>query len=90
MRIHNAMTGLVLTAPLLACDPQPASPAVDPALGRECFESHRASLPPGTQYEGVDELSGEHLTIRIMNGMEVTTLRCSINPDGMLRGSENR
>jgi hypothetical protein len=56
-------------------------------MGVGCFESHRESLPPGTQYEGIEKLTGNKLTIRIMNGVEVVTLDCALNPDGTLQGT---
>ena len=85
MRIFNAIVQLVLTAFLLSCDQQNSTSDVDPKLGLECFESHR--LPPGTQYEGIEKLAEDGLTIRIMNGVDVVTLDCGLKPDGTLRGS---
>jgi hypothetical protein len=73
--------------PLVSCDQQHSASVVDPKLGLECFESHRASLPPGTQYEGIEKLSENGLTIRIMNGVEVVTLDCELNPDGALQNT---
>ena len=58
---------------------------VDPKLGLECFESHR--LPPGTQYEGIEKLDDNVLSIRIMNGVEVMILDCGLNPDGTFQGT---
>ena len=84
MRILSATFQLAVTALLLACGQQNTASAVDPKLGQECFEGHRAALPPGTQYEGIDKLAGNTLTIRIMNGVEVVTVDCSLNPDGTL------
>jgi hypothetical protein len=54
-------------------------------LGFECFESHRASLPPGAQYEGIEKLAENTLTIKIMNGVDVVTLDCALNPDGAMQ-----
>ena len=85
MRVQTAFVLLVLTAFTLSCDKHDAASGVDPVLGLECFESHR--LPPGTQYEGIEKLTGEVLTIRIMNGVEVVTLDCGVNPDGTLGGA---
>jgi hypothetical protein len=56
-------------------------------LGLECFESHRALLPPGAQYEGIEKLAENRLTIKIMNGVEVVTLDCGLNPDGTLESA---
>ena len=82
MRVQTAVVLLVLTAFTLSCDKHDAASGVDPMLGLECFESHR--LPPGTQYEGIEKLSEGVLVIRIMNGVEVVTLDCGVNPDGTL------
>ena len=84
MRILTAIIYLAVTALLFACDRQQSTSDVDPGLGLECFESHRASLPPGTQYEGIEKLAENRLTIRIMNGVDVVTLDCGVNPDGAL------
>ncbi len=82
MRILTAIMCIAVTALLFACDRQQSTSDVDPRLGLECFESHRASLPPGTQYEGIKSLAGNRLTVRIMNGVDVVTLECGLNPDG--------
>ena len=88
MRIRTAIVYLPLTAALLSCDQQPPASGVDPMLGLECFESQRASLPPGTQYEGIDKLAENRLTIKIMNGVEVMTIECGLNTDGTLQSTE--
>jgi len=87
MRILTVIMYLVLTAFLFACDRQQSTSDVDPRLGLECFENNRASLPPGTQYEGIEKLAENRLTIKIMNGVEVVTLDCGLNPDGTLRST---
>jgi len=87
MRILTAIVYLAVTALLLSCDRQQSTSHVDPKLGLECFESHRASLPPGTQYEGIKKLAENSLTIKIMNGVDVVTLDCGLNPDGTLRST---
>jgi len=87
MRILTTTLYLVLTALLCSCGQQQSAPDVDPELGLACYESHRASLTPGTQYEGIDTLAGNRLTIKIMNGVEVVTIECALNPDGTLQGS---
>ena len=84
MRILIAVVQLVLTALLVSCDQQHSASDVDPTLGLECFESHRVSLPPGTQYEGIENVAENKLTIRIMNGVDVVTVNCGLNPDGTL------
>jgi hypothetical protein len=87
MRILTAIVYLALIALLSSCDQQHAAPDIDPKVGLECFESYRASLPPGTQYEGIEKLAGVRLRIRIMNGLEVITIDCELNPDGALKSS---
>ena len=84
MRLLITIVLFSLTALLCACDQRHAASGVDPELGRECFEGHRAALPPGSQYEGIEKLAGSRLTIRVMNGVEVVTLACELNPDGTL------
>ena len=85
MRSLTAIVYIALIGLLSACDQQNASPEIDPVLGFECFESHR--LPPGTQYEGIEKLTDNKLTIRIMNGVAVVTLDCVLNPDGTLQNT---
>jgi hypothetical protein len=85
MQTVIALISLSMATLLVACDSQGTAPDVDPRTGRDCFERQRASLPPGTQYEGVASLSGDRLTIKIMNGIEVTTVACVLNPDGSVQ-----
>ncbi|MFP4280079.1 MAG: hypothetical protein ACLFQI_08795 [Halochromatium sp.] len=73
---------VVSTATLLSCGQQPPPQNVDPTLGRDCFESHQPSLPPGSQYEGIAEVSDHRITIRAMTGTQVETFDCSLRPDG--------
>ena len=87
MRILTTIFFLVLTAFLCSCDQQHATPDIDPRLGLECFESRRAALPPGTQYEGIGKLAENVLTIKVMNGVAVETLGCELNPDGTLQSA---
>lgn len=84
MRVLTLIGYFVLTAMLFACDKQHLEADVDPMLGRECFESHRASLAPGAQYEGIDKLTGDTLTIKVMSGVDVVGLECRLKPDGTL------
>ena len=86
MRILSTMFQLAITALLIACDQRNTASEADPKLGRACFEGNRAALPPGTQYEGIKELTENRLTIKIMNGVDVVTLDCRLNPDGTLQG----
>lgn len=85
MRILTAIVQLALAALLSSCDQQHSASGIDPGLGLECFESHRTSFPPGTQYEGIEKLADDGLSIRIMNGVEVVTLDCALDPDGTLQ-----
>ena len=85
MRIIIAFTYLLVATLLLSCDQQQTALDIDPQLGRECFESQRASLPRGTQYEGIDSHAENRLTIRIMNGIDVTTIDCVLGSDGALQ-----
>ncbi|MGB5438793.1 MAG: hypothetical protein WBN90_03970 [Gammaproteobacteria bacterium] len=87
MRILTAIFYLAITALLLSCDQQHSAPDIDPKLGLDCFESNRASLPPGTQYEGIEKLAENRLTVKIMNGVDVVTLECVLNPDGTLQSA---
>ena len=87
MRILTTIVYLAVTAPLFSCDQQHAISDIDPRLGLECFESLRASLPPGTQYEGIEMLAENRITIKIMNGVEVETLDCILTPGGTLQGT---
>jgi len=87
MRIFTTIGYLALAALISACDQRQAASDVDPMLGLECFESHRASLPPGTQYEGIDYIDEDGITIRIMNGIDVTRIDCGLKPDGTPRGA---
>lgn len=86
MRIFIALVYLFAATLLISCDRQQKVSDIDPKLGRECFESQRASLPPGTQYEGIDEVAENRLRIRIMNGVDVTTIECVLNRNGTLQG----
>ena len=87
MKILTTIVLFSLTVLLCACDQRNAASDVDPKLGLECFESHRTALPPGSQYEGIEKLAGSRLTIRVMNGVEVVTLGCDLNPGGMLQST---
>ena len=87
MRILATIVFLAVSALLSSCDQQHSATDVDPKLGLECFESYRASFPPGTQYEGIEKLADDRLTIRVMNGVEVETLDCGLNPDGTLKST---
>jgi hypothetical protein len=88
MRILTAIVYIALTTLILSCDQHHDTPDIDPMLGRQCFENHRATLAPGTQYEGIAEVTEDRLTIRIMDGIDVTTLDCGLNPDRTLQITE--
>jgi hypothetical protein len=85
MRFNTVIVPLALAAFLASCDRQQSTSGIDPALGRACFENQRASLPPGTQYEGIDHVANQRLTIKIMNGVDVKTIDCALDPDGALQ-----
>jgi hypothetical protein len=86
MRIPLAIPCLVLIALLLvSCGEQAPTIAVDPEVGRACFDTHVAALPAGTQYEGIERAVPGRVTIRVMTGVELTTLDCALNPDGSLK-----
>jgi hypothetical protein len=88
MRIFTVIVCLALAALLASCDQQQTtSSGVDPGLGRDCFESQRASLPPGTQYEGIERVVDNRLTIKIMNGIDVEKIDCALGPDGILQAA---
>lgn len=89
MRTLSAIVYLAVTAFLLSCDQQHPASAIDPNSGLECFESHRAALPPGTQYEGIEKLDEGRLTIKIMNGVDVVMIDCLLEPDGTLLSTEH-
>lgn len=85
MRINTAIVYLAPIALLLSCDVQNPASDIDPEMGVECFESHRASLPPGTQYEGIRKLADNRLTIKIMSGVKVEEIDCELGQDGALK-----
>ena len=87
MRVLAAIVYLTLTTFLFSCGQQHSASNIDPKLGSKCFESHRASLPPGTQYEGIEKSAENRLTIKIMNGVDVVTIDCVLNPDGTLQST---
>jgi hypothetical protein len=86
MRTPLAIPCFVLTALLLvSCGEQAPTVTVDPEVGRACFDTHAAALPAGTQYEGIAQAGPGRVTIRVMTGVELTTLDCALNPDGSLQ-----
>ena len=87
MRILTTTISLALITLLASCDQQSSISDIDPMLGVDCFERHRAELPPGTQYEGIKNLTDNVLTIRILSGVEGGTMDCVLNPDGTLQGA---
>jgi len=84
MRTTTVIAYITLAVLLASCDQRHPAADIDPELGLACFESHRSSLPPGTQYEGIEKLDDNRLTIKIMNGVEVVTMDCTLTPDGKL------
>jgi len=87
MRIPTTIIYLIMTGLLVSCDQQHSVSDIDPKLGLECFDSHSASLPPGTQYEGIEKIAENRLTIKIMNGVEVVTIDCGLSTDGTLQNT---
>jgi hypothetical protein len=87
MRFIATVVSLVPVALLSSCDAGNKVSEAELALGAECFERHRASLAPGTQYEGVEDVTDNQITIRIMDGLNVVTIDCPLNPDGTLQGA---
>jgi hypothetical protein len=83
--MYNVIITLVLALPLLSCDQQNSAENIDVQLGVDCFELHRSALPPGTQYEGIRGLSGNRLEIKIMSGVAVETIECTLAQDGSVR-----
>ena len=65
------------------CSRSPETPPADPRLGRECFELHRAALPPGSQYEGA-ETTNAGIVVKVMDGVDLVSLECILGPDGRL------
>ncbi len=89
MPIFISTICVILTASLLVSCGEQTAIEVDPQLGRDCFDTHIASLPSGTQYEGIERAVAGRVTIRVMTGVELTTVDCGLNPDGSLqRGGE--
>jgi hypothetical protein len=77
------MGALLLGATLMTGCGQPTPEGtVDRATGRQCFELHLDSLPPGSQYEGVASVEGEQLQVRVMTGAKIETIDCVIDDDG--------
>lgn len=70
---------LVIGGLLLAgCGQQDATPMVNPELGRDCFNAHLETLPPGSQFEGFEAI-GDRLRVRTMTGLKVQTVDCRID-----------
>ncbi len=86
MHLHTTTIILSFTTTvfLTACGQQEVAPNVDPQLGRNCFQSQLPSLPPGSQYEGIEGKDGNQLIIKVMNGTGVTTVKCTLADDETL------
>jgi len=69
LQIIIAIICIIVTALLSSCDQQKSTLEIDPMLGFECFDKYRH--PPVTQYEGIEKLAEDRLTIRIMNGVAI-------------------
>ena len=85
MRLVSALVCLAAAALVASCNQRQPVSDVDPKLGRECFERHRTSFPPGSQYEGVDRVSENRLTIKVMNGVDVVKVDCMLGAGGGLK-----
>ncbi len=85
MRMLTSVVYTTVATLLSACGQQDPASAIDPRMGLDCFEAHRATLQPGTQFEGIDKLTEDQITIKIMDGVEVVTLSCGLNPDGSVK-----
>ncbi len=85
MRILPACLCLSIVPLFVSCGQQEAAPNIDPTLGRACFQSKLPSLPPGSQYEGITGVAGDQLSIGVMNGVEVVTVKCTLTPGGTLQ-----
>ncbi len=84
MQLYTANLALLATSLLVACGRQEPPPDVNPMLGRACFENRLPSLPPGSQYEGIQGINGNRLTIKVMDGVKVSSVECGLAPDGTL------
>ena len=85
MRITDVILCISIPVLLCSCEQQNRAAGIDPGLGLACYESRRDAFPPGTQYEGIEKLSGDELKIRVMTGAELVTIGCRFNPDGTIR-----
>jgi hypothetical protein len=72
----------------VSCGQQQTATDVDPQLGRDCFNEYLAFLPPGSQYEGIERADEERLTIRVMDGVRVKTVKCLLTSDGTVTKAE--
>jgi hypothetical protein len=83
MRFPALIVPVILsTSGLLSCGDEQQSTDVDPSLGLTCFEALQPALPPGSQYEGLIEVSENRITVRAMTGTKVESFKCSQEPDG--------
>ncbi len=90
MRSSRAIIIFVLAVPLLnSCGQEEPAIDVDPQIGQDCFDSHIASLPNGTQYEGIERAVAGQITVRVMTGVELTTVECALAPDGTLQSAKH-
>ncbi len=90
MRSSRAIIIFALAMPLLnSCGQGEPAIDVDPQIGQDCFDSHIASLPSGTQYEGIERAVAGRITIRVMTGVELATVQCALAPDGTVQSAKN-
>ena len=85
LRTTTIILSFTTTVFLTACDQQEAVHDVEPQLGLNCFQSKLRSLPPGSQYEGIEGKDGNRLTIKVMDGTGVITVECALTDDETLQ-----
>ena len=81
-RITRSVPFALSILSLVSCGQQQSAAEIAPALGRTCFEAHRVTLPPGSQYEGIEGGTAERITIRSMTGAGVETFDCTLSAGG--------
>ena len=85
LRNTTILFAITTSAFITACGQQEVTPDVDPQLGRNCFQRKLPSLPPGSQYEGIEGKDGNRLIIKVMDGTGVITVECALADDETLQ-----
>lgn len=77
-------SSLMLTTVALGGCGRSSSPPidVDRATGRACFELYLDDLPPGSQYEDIEDAGDGMLTVRVMTGVDLANISCRLAADG--------